>query len=95
MACIVSVLFVRRAPPSCCAAWGRTRPTLTCLRRIRWSRDFSSAQGLTATILLLATYKRALPALPISLTLGIIFYFVTRLVIIPFVTTLTYFEVQI
>jgi len=52
-------------------------------------------QGLTATILLLAIYKRALPALPISLTIGILFYFVTRLVIVPFVTTLVSQEVHI
>ena len=52
-------------------------------------------QGLTATILLLATFKKALPALPISLTIGILFYFVTRLVIVPFVADLVYFQVQI
>ena len=40
--------------------------------------------GLMSTIILLAMFKRALPALPISLVLGILFYFVTSLVITPF-----------
>ena len=44
--------------------------------------------GLAGTLALLALMQRALPALPISIFLGIIFYFVTRFSIAPFIDTL-------
>ncbi|KAI8647387.1 Presenilin-domain-containing protein [Parasitella parasitica] len=47
--------------------------------------------GLTTTIFLLAIYKKALPALPISIAFGILFYFVAKTVLVPYVGALCVF----
>ena len=44
--------------------------------------------GLGATLVLLSVFKKALPALPISIFLGVAFYLLTRSLIMPFIELL-------
>jgi presenilin 1 len=49
----------------------------------------SVIMGLGSTLFLLGVFKKALPALPISIFLGVAFYFLTRLVVTPMIVELT------
>ena len=42
--------------------------------------------GLGGTLILLAVFQKALPALPISIFLGVLVYLLTRATLIPFVS---------
>ena len=69
-------------------------PWAVCHRRVVfctavYASYIAVISGLGITLMLLALYRKALPALPVSIALGVLFYFLTRLVMEPFIVPLS------
>ena len=55
---------------------------------LQYTYPTTHPQGLGGTLVLLSVFKKALPALPLSIGLGVVFYLLTRVLIIPYLDRL-------